>query len=153
MAFRTAPSWLWPLVILLFCSTFVTSTIITDAPTTYWLDDTCIQKTRSNGLPSPFTVDAVQESLYYAFRGARRLVNGRDLYVPWMFRFLFKIQRPTLNLASDSTPWLVIRKKLPVLPLLDAIKRSESPPRSFRLNLRNDEHSRQGDCRRPNLLW
>lgn len=57
-----------------------------------------------------------------AFRGSRRLINGLDIYVPWLFQFLFKIQRPTLNLVSDSTPWLVIRKTLPLLPLLDARK-------------------------------
>lgn len=143
MAFRTGPSWLWPLVILVFCSTFVTSSLITNSPRTFWLDQSCIEKTRpSNGRPSPFTVEAVQESLNMAFRGSRRLINGLDIYVPWLFQFLFKIQRPTLNLVSDSTPWLVIRKTLPVLPLLDAIKCSESPPRGFRLDFRNDEHCR-----------
>ena len=154
MAFRTGPSWLWPLVILLFCSTFVTSTVITNSPRTFWLDQSCIDKTRpSSGLPAPFTLAAAQESLYMAFRGSRRLINLLDVYVSWLFQFLFKIQRPTINLASDSTPWLVIRKELLVLPLLDAVKHSESPPRSFRLNFRNDEHNRQRDCRRPGLLW
>lgn len=154
MAFRTGPSWLWPLIILLFCLTSVTSTVITNSPRTFWLDQSCIEKTRpSNGIPSPFTIEAVQESLYMAFRGSRRMINRLDTYVPWLFQFLFKIQRPTLNLVSDSTPWLVLRKKSPVLPFLDAVKRSESPSRSFRLDFRNDEHNRPGDCRRPGLLW
>lgn len=154
MAFRTGSSWLWPLVILLFCSTLVTTSLITNSPRTYWLDQTCIEKTRTHsGTPSPFTVEVAQESLYMAYRGSRRLLNRLDGYVPWLFQFLFKIRRPTVNLLSDSTPWLVIRKELSMLPLLDAFKHSNPPPRSFRLDFRNDEHSREGDCRRLGLLW
>ncbi len=156
MAFRTGPMGLWPLFIFFFCSNFVTSSLITDWPKTYWLDQSCIEKTRpfnDNDLPTPFTVEAVQESLHMAFRGSRRLSNSRDIYVGWLFSFLFKIQRPTLNISSGSTPWLVIRKNCPCCPGLDAVKRSESPPRSLRLDFRNDEHRRPGDCRRPDLLW
>lgn len=155
MALRTSHSWLWPIVIFCFCSTFVTSSLITDSPKTYWLDQSCIEKTRpfNDDIASPFTVEAVQESLHMAFRGSRRLINGRDLYVPWLFQFLFKIQRPTLNIASGSTPWLVIRKNCPCCPGIDAVKHSESPPRSLRLDFRNDKHRQPGDCRRPDLLW
>ena len=142
MAFRTGPSLLWPLVILLFCSTFVTSSLLQDWPRTFWLDQSCIDKTRpSNGLPSPFTLAVAQESLYMPFRGSRRLVNRLDIYVPWLLRFLFKIRQLFIDLVSDSTPWLVIRKKLPALLLLDA-KRSESPPRSFGLDFLDEKYSR-----------
>lgn len=118
MALRTHPSWLGPIVILLLCSTFVTPSLIINHPETYWLDPECIGKTRPNtGIPAAFTVEAVQESLYTAFRGSRRLLNGIDAYEAWLFQFLFKIPRPTIDLLSDSTPWLVIRKALPVLSL------------------------------------
>lgn len=109
MAFLTHRPCLWPLILFL-CSTPVTSfrPIITTGPTTFWVDQTCIQK--------GFTPVAAQESLDMSFLGSRRLLNLNDQYQAWVYNLLFKQPRD-FQLENDefSNAWDVVGKRVAYL--------------------------------------
>ena len=111
MPFRIGPPYLC-LLILSLCSASATALILdleSNAPTSYWVDQSCIQK----GFP-PSTA---RESLLMATRGARRLLNLNDAYQAWLFRLLFKVPRDfsLFDEDAESLAWDVVGEWLAVL--------------------------------------
>ena len=108
MALTAAHTWFWAHVLLL-CATSVTSMRINfniEAPKTFWVDKTCIQK--------GFSPTTAQESIDIALLSAHRLVNLNDDYQAFIYNLLFKAVRD-FGLEDDSwtETWNVVGERLP----------------------------------------
>ena len=148
MDFRTARSRLWPLILLL-CSSPATSLLINfdlKAPKTFWVDNSCFQK--------GFTPVTAGESLAIAGHGSRRLLNLNDEYQAYVFELIFQ-NAPDFSLMDNAytEAWNVVGERLPKLTLEMQLRRTESPPRSRRLDCCDEIRNQQGRGRCPYLLW